>query len=156
MRTEAVRVAFALHVVVVFLHDGFCEEAVSRRRWRPPTHFADICLCAARHLVRLPKLRCGGRGTLGALLAELMDQVKDWQPYSAMTASARTPFVGARLALPADGEGARVSLENFGLDDLLLVLVQPGPPTRCTVTFEKCTCLICPVDPSRQRRLSGR
>ena len=28
VRTEAVSVAFAMHVLVVFLHDGFCEEAL--------------------------------------------------------------------------------------------------------------------------------
>ena len=80
LRTEAVRVAFALHVVVIFLHDGFCEAAVLRRRWRPPAHFADICLSAARRLARLPKLICGGRGTLDALLSDVLEQVKGWQP----------------------------------------------------------------------------
>ena len=119
-----------MYVVVVFLHDDFCEEAVLRRRWRPPPHFADVCLTAARRLARLPKLKCGGRGTLDALLSELMDQIKQWQPYLS-SQSDRTPFVGARLALPGRGEGAAVPLEKFGLHDFFGAARPSGTVRLC-------------------------
>ena len=48
--------------------------------------------------------------------------------YEVSSSAPTMPFVAGRVALPADGEGASVDIQTFGIQDLLKFLVEPGPP----------------------------